>query len=119
MNPDISRYTKSETISFTFIGTVEGDAADRLLSAIEGCMVGLNLEPDQGWAWVQDGSVIEGNAVELVIDRIGSVLHRTDLLDGPTKTRLASEFANALSGTIPNFDPATFTNAIGAEDPKG
>ena len=51
----MARYTKSETATFTFIGRAESDTAAGLLDKVEECLIGLNLEPQQGWAWIAEG----------------------------------------------------------------
>jgi hypothetical protein len=56
----MARYTKSETATFTFIGRAESDTATNLLDKVEECLIGLNLEPQQGWAWIAEGKATAG-----------------------------------------------------------
>ena len=62
----MARYTESETATFTFIGRAESDTATDLLDKVEECLIGLNLEPQQGWAWIAEGKATAGNFVELL-----------------------------------------------------
>ena len=48
----MARYTKSETVTFTFIGRAESNTAADLLDKVEECLIRLSLEPQQGWAWI-------------------------------------------------------------------
>jgi hypothetical protein len=57
----MARYTESETATFTFIGRAESDTATDLVDKVEECLIGLNLEPQQGWAWIAEGRATAGN----------------------------------------------------------
>ena len=70
----MARYTKSETATFTFVGRAEADTAANLVDKVEECLIGLNLEPQQGWAWIAEGRATAGNFVELLGARIAHVL---------------------------------------------
>jgi hypothetical protein len=59
----MARYTKSETATFTFVGRAESDTAANLVDKVEECLIGLNLEPQQGWAWIAEGRATPGNFV--------------------------------------------------------
>lgn len=119
MPPDASRYTRSESLPFTFIGRAEGSRAGELLAAVENCLIGLNLEPDRGWAWVPEGFAVEGNVVERLLERVGAVLHGTDLLDAAGKARLAAELATALQELLPGTELAPLSRIAAGEGGGG
>ena len=86
----MARYTKSETATFTFVGRAESDTAANLVDKVEECLIGLNLEPQQGWAWIAEGKATPGNFVELLGARIAHVLHTSADLDHVTRAVLAT-----------------------------
>jgi hypothetical protein len=111
----MARYTKSETATFTFIGRAESDTAADLVEKVEECLIGLNLEPQQGWAWIAEGKATAGNFVELLGARIAHVLQTADL-DHATRAALAMRLAESIAEVAPDFDRDHF---IGAAQPDG
>ena len=106
----MARYTKSETATFTFIGLAESDTAANLLDKVEECLIGLNLEPQQGWAWITEGRATAGNFVELLGTHIAHVLQRADL-DHATRAALAMQLADSIEKIAPDFDREHFIKA--------
>jgi hypothetical protein len=102
------RYEASDSIQFTFVGRAEGDQKDRLLEQVEECLIGLNLEPQQGWSWVSDGQAFEGDLIEAITDSIADALRQTDFPDEALRRRLADQLARALAGRLPGFDRDRF-----------
>jgi hypothetical protein len=100
----MARYTQSGTATFTFIGRAESDTATDLLDKVEECLIGLNLEPQQGWAWIADGKATAGNFVELLGARIADVLRTSAELDQATRAALATQLAESIAGIAPDFD---------------
>jgi hypothetical protein len=107
----MARYTKSETATFTFIGRAESDTAADLLDKVEECLIGLNLEPQQGWAWITEGRVTAGNFVELLGARIAHVLQTSVDLDQATRAALAMRLAESIAEIAPDFDRDHFVEA--------
>jgi hypothetical protein len=107
----MARYTKSETATFTFIGHAESDNAADLLNKVEECLIGLNLEPQQGWAWIVEGSATAGNLVELLGARIAHVLQTSAHLDHVTRATLAKQLAESIAEIAPDFDRDHFIKA--------
>ena len=107
----MARYTESETATFTFIGRAESDTAANLLDKVEECLIGLNLEPQQGWAWIADGSATAGNLVELLGARIAHVLQTSADLDHVTRATLAMQLAESIAEIVPDFDRDRFIKA--------
>jgi hypothetical protein len=103
----MARYTKSETATFTFIGRAESDTAANLLDKVEECLIGLNLEPQQGWAWIADGKATAGNFVELLGARIAHVLQTSADLDQVTRAALAMQLAESIAEIAPTLTEAT------------
>jgi hypothetical protein len=106
----MARYTKSETATFTFIGRAESDTATDLLEKVEECLIGLNLEPQQGWAWITEGKATPGNLVELLSAHIAHVLQTADL-DHATRAALAMQIADSIEKIAPDFDRDHFIKA--------
>ncbi len=106
----MARYTKSETATFTFIGRAESDTAADLLDKVEECLIGLNLEPQQGWAWITEGKATAGNLVELLGTHIAHVLQTADL-DHATRAALAMQLADSIANIAPDFDRDHFIKA--------
>jgi hypothetical protein len=111
---DMSRYTESESVRFTFVGQAESDSAANMLEKIEECLIGLNLEPDAGWAWISEGKAIKGDALEDLAERLADLVRRFPLPDG-ARRGLASELGDALAATNPAFDRERFLQAAVAE----
>jgi hypothetical protein len=107
----IARYTKSETTTFTFIGRAESDTAADLLNKVEECLIGLDLEPQQGWAWIVEGRAAAGNFVELLGARIAHVLRTSADLDHATRAALAMQLAESIAEIAPDFDRDDFIEA--------
>ena len=107
----MARYTKSETATFTFIGRAESDTATDLLDKVEECLIGLNLEPQQGWAWIAEGKASAGNFVELLGARIAHVLRSSADLDHVTRADLARQLAESIAEIAPDFDRDHFIEA--------
>jgi hypothetical protein len=107
----MARYTKSETATFTFIGRAESDTATDLVDKVEECLIGLNLEPQQGWAWIAEGKATAGNFVELLGARIAQVLRTSADLDHVTRTVLAMQLAESIGEIAPDFDGDQFIKA--------
>jgi hypothetical protein len=107
----MARYTRSETANFTFIGRAESDTAADLLTKVEECLIGLNLEPQQGWAWIADGRATAGNFVELLGARIAHVLQTSADLDHVTRAALAMQLAESIAEIAPDFDQDHFIKA--------
>jgi|Tabmets5t2r1_1033131.scaffolds.fasta_scaffold08167_4 hypothetical protein len=112
----MARYTKSETATFTFIGRAESDTAADLVEKVEESLIGLNLEPQQGWAWIAEGKATAGNFVELLGARIAQVLRTSAGLDQRTRAALAMRLAESIAEIAPDFDRDHF---IGAAQPDG
>jgi hypothetical protein len=112
----MARYTESETATFTFIGRAESDTAADLVDKVEECLIGLNLEPQQGWAWIAEGKATAGNFVELLGARIADVLRTSTGLDQMTRAALATRLAESIAEIAPDFDRDHF---IGAAQPDG
>jgi hypothetical protein len=108
----ISRYEKSESKRFTFVGRAESDEAADLIEKVENCLIGLNLEPDSGWAWIPEGSAVAGDLVELLTDRFAEVLARSADLDDQLKRRLASQLADSIAAVVPRFDRDRFLGLV-------
>jgi hypothetical protein len=106
----MARYTKSETATFTFIGLAESDTAADLLDKVEECLIGLNLEPQQGWAWITEGKATAGNLVKLLGTHIAHVLQTADL-DQATRAALAMQLADSIEKIAPDFDRDHFIKA--------
>jgi hypothetical protein len=100
----MARYSKSETATFTFIGQAESNNAADLLDKVEECLIGLNLEPQQGWAWIAEGKATAGNLVELLGARIAHVLRTSADLDHDTRAALAMQLAESIGEIAPDFD---------------
>jgi hypothetical protein len=107
----MARYTKSETATFTFVGRAESDTAANLVDKVEECLIGLNLEPQQGWAWIAEGKATPGNFVELLGARIAYVLHTSADLDHVTRAALATQLAESIAEIAPDFDRDRFIEA--------
>jgi hypothetical protein len=107
----MARYTKSETATFTFVGRAESDTAANLVDKVEECLIGLNLEPQQGWAWIADGRATAGNLVELLGARIAHVLQTSADLDHVTRAALAMQLAESIAEIVPDFDRDRFIKA--------
>ncbi|HTE68456.1 MAG TPA: hypothetical protein VK942_06810 [Actinomycetes bacterium] len=107
----MARYTKSETTTFTFIGRAESDTGEDLLNKVEECLIGLNLEPQQGWAWIAEGRATTGNLVELFGARIARVLRTSEGLDHVTRPALAMQLADSIAEIAPDFDRDHFIKA--------
>jgi hypothetical protein len=107
----MARYTKSEAATFTFIGRAESDTATDLLDKVEECLIGLNLEPQQGWAWIAEGKAIAGNFAELLGARIAHVLRTSADLDHVTRAALAMQLAESIAEIAPDFDRGRFIEA--------
>jgi hypothetical protein len=107
----MARYTKSETATFTFIGRAEADTRADLLDKVEECLIGLNLEPQQGWAWIAEGKATAGNLVELLGARIAHVLQTSTGLDDVTRAALAIQVAESIAEIAPDFDRDHFIEA--------
>ena len=107
----MARYTKSETATFTFIGRAEADTAGDLVNKVEECLIGLNLEPQQGWAWIAEGKATAGNLVELLGARIAHVLQSSADLDYATRAALAVHLADSIAEIAPDFDRDHFIEA--------
>ena len=107
----MARYTKSETATFTFVGRAESDTAANLVDKVEECLIGLNLEPQQGWAWIADGRAAAGNFVELLGARIAHVLQTSVELDHATRVALAMRLAESIAEIAPDFDQDHFIKA--------
>ena len=107
----MARYTESETATFTFIGRAEADTAGGLLDKVEECLIGLNLEPQQGWAWIAEGRATAGNLVELLGARIAHVLQTSADLDHATRAALAMHLAESIAELVPDFDRDHFLKA--------
>jgi phage/plasmid primase-like uncharacterized protein len=107
----MARYTKSEAATFTFIGRAESDTAANLVDKVEECLIGLNLEPQQRWAWISEGSATAGNFVELLGARIAHVLQTSADLDDVTRAALATQFAESIAEIAPDFDRNHFIKA--------
>jgi hypothetical protein len=107
----MARYTKSETATFTFIGRAESDTAADLLDKVEESLIGLNLEPQQGWAWIEEGKATAGNLVELLGARIAQVLQTSADLDHGTRAALARQLAETIAEIAPDFDRDRFIEA--------
>ena len=108
----MTRYTESETATFTFIGRAESDTATDLLDKVEECLIGLNLQPQQGWAWIAEGKATAGNFVELVGARIAQVLRTSADLDHVTRAALAKQLAESIAEIAPDFDRNHFVEAV-------
>jgi hypothetical protein len=104
----MARYTESETATFTFIGRAESDTATDLVDKVEECLIGLNLEPQQGWAWIAEGRATAGNFVELLGARIAHVLQTSVDLDPATRAALAMRLAESIAEIQPDFDQDHF-----------
>jgi hypothetical protein len=115
MKADMSRYTKSESARFTFVGRAESDNASDMLEKIENCLIGLNLEPDSGWAWIPEGRVFGGDLVELLTKRLADAVRRSPLLDDHMRGALASELAEAVGSIIPAFDREQFVREAASD----
>ena len=107
----MARYTRSETATFTFIGRAESDTATDLVDKVEDCLIGLNLEPQQGWAWIVEGRATAGNLVELLGARIAHVLQTSANLDHVTRAALATQLAESIAEIAPDFDRDHFIKA--------
>jgi hypothetical protein len=107
----MARYTKSEMATFTFIGQAESDTGADLLDKVEECLIGLNLEPQQGWAWIADGKATAGNLVELLGARIAHVLQTSAELQPVTRAALATQLAESIAEIAPDFDRGQFIKA--------
>ena len=107
----MARYTESETATFTFIGRAESDTAADLLDKAEESLIGLNLEPQQGWAWIAEGKATAGNLVELLGTRIAQVLQTSADLDHATRAALAMQLAASIEKIAPDFDRDHFIKA--------
>jgi hypothetical protein len=107
----MARYTESETATFTFIGRAESDTATDLLDKVEECLIGLNLEPQQGWAWIAEGKATAGNFVELLGGRIAHVLRTSTDLDHGTRAALAMKLAESIAELASDFDRDRFIEA--------
>jgi len=107
----MARYTKSEAATFTFVGRAESDTAANLVDKVEECLIGLNLEPQQGWAWIAEGRATAGNFVELVGARIAHVLQTSADLDDVTRAALAMQLAESIAEIAPDFDRDHFIKA--------
>ena len=107
----MARYTKSETATFTFIGRAESDTAANLVDKVEECLIGLNLEPQQGWAWIAEGKATAGNFVELLGARIAHVLRTSADLDHVTRAALTTQLAESIAEIAPDFDRDRFIEA--------
>jgi hypothetical protein len=107
----MARYTKSETATFTFVGRAESDTATDLLDKVEECLIGLNLEPRQGWAWIAEGKATAGNFVELLGARVAHVLRTSADLDDVTRAALATQLAESIAEIAPDFDRDHFIRA--------
>jgi len=107
----MARYTKSEAATFTFIGRAESDTGAGLLDKVEECLIGLNLEPQQGWAWIAEGRATAGNFVELLGARIAHVLQSSADLDHATRAALAMRLAESIAEIEPDFDRDHFIKA--------
>jgi hypothetical protein len=107
----MARYAKSETATFTFIGRAESDTAANLVDKVEECLIGLNLEPQQGWAWIAEGRATAGNLLELLGDRIAHVLQTSADLDHATRAALATQLAESIAKIAPDFDRDRFIKA--------
>jgi hypothetical protein len=107
----MARYTNSEKATFTFIGRAESDTATDLLDKVEECLIGLNLEPQQGWAWIADGRATAGNLVELLGARIAHVLQTSADLNHATRAALAVQLAESIAEIAPDFDRDHFIEA--------
>ena len=107
----MARYTKSETATFTFIGRAESDTAANLVDKVEECLIGLNLEPQQGWAWIAEGKATAGNLVELLGASIAHVLQTSAELDHVTRVALAMQLAESIAEIAPDFDRDHFIKA--------
>jgi len=100
----MSRYTDSQSADFTFIGRAESNDATDLLEKIEDCLIGLNLEPANGWAWVAEGAAVAGNLADALTTRVAEVLRRSTVLNDEVRGVLASDLADAFSAATTNFD---------------
>ena|SRR5215211_2612102 len=107
---DMSRYTESESVRFTFVGRAESDSTANMIEKLEECLIGLNLEPDAGWAWISEGKAIEGDVFEALAERLADVVRRFPLPDG-ARRGLASELGDALAANCPAFDRERFLRA--------
>jgi hypothetical protein len=107
----MARYTKSEAATFTFIGRAESDTAADLLDKVEEHLIGLNLEPQQGWAWIVEGRATAGNLTELLGARIAHVLQTSADLDHVTRAALAMHLAESIAEIAPDFDRDHFIKA--------
>lgn len=114
MKADVSRYTESESVRFTFVGRAESNSAADLVEKLEDCLIGLNLEPDAGWAWISEGKAIEGDVLDHLAERLADALRKFPLPDEGARSGLASEIAEALAATIPAFDRERFLQAATA-----
>jgi hypothetical protein len=108
---DMSNYTESESVRFTFVGRAESDSAANMLEKLEECLIGLNLEPDAGWAWISEGKAIKGDVLEDLAERLADVVRRFPLPDS-ARHGLASELGDALAATSPAFDRELFLRAV-------
>ena len=94
------------------IGRAESDTAANLVDKVEECLIGLNLEPQQGWAWIAEGTAIAGNFVELLGARIAHVLQTSADLDHVTKAALAMQLAESIAEIAPDFDRGHVLEAV-------
>jgi hypothetical protein len=111
----MARYTNSETTTFTFVGRAESDSAADLVDKVEECLIGLNLEPQQGWAWIAEGKATVGNLVELLAVRIAHVLQASADLDHRTRAALARQLAESIAEIVPDFDRDRFIETAQAD----
>jgi hypothetical protein len=82
---------------------------------VEECLIGLNLEPQQGWAWIAKGRATAGNFVDLLGARIAHVLRTSADLDQVTRAALAMQLAESIAAIAPDFDRDHFVEAAQPE----
>jgi hypothetical protein len=82
-----------------------------LLDKVEECLIGLNLQPQQGWAWIAEGRATAGNLVELLGARIARVLQTSADLDHVTRAALATQLAESIAEIAPDFNRDWFIEA--------
>src|SRR5688572_18272903 len=104
----MGRYEAADSIEFTFVGRAEGSETGHLLEQVEDCLIGLNLEPQQGWSWVSEGQAFQGNLIEAITDGIADGLRDAELPDEPLRRQLADQLAEALTRRLPSFDRDRF-----------
>ena len=106
----MARYTKSETATFTFIGLAESDTAADLLDKVEECLIGHNLQPQQGVGVDHRRQGHRRQPCGAARHPHRSRLQAADL-DPATRAALAMQLADSIEKVAPDFDREHFIKA--------